>query len=222
MANFDSSTDFSAYQLADGSKVPGVTKVLGNLGWKTSGLVKWAYKRGLDGKELYGEKATTIGDEVHKIAERALKEHADVSVLARHASDYRVKKAARALDRWLTTYEPVLVASEEPLVSEIHRYCGRLDLVVEFPRLGTLAMVDLKVARGVYNDMIIQMAAYRQLWRENHPDRPLDEIHLLQLGKFDGKLTPHSWEATDEIFDHGFEVFRHLIPIHGLKWKLDT
>ncbi len=40
------------YRTADGTQVPGVTTVLGSsLGWKTPGLIHWAWKLGTEGKD---------------------------------------------------------------------------------------------------------------------------------------------------------------------------
>jgi hypothetical protein len=48
----------------------------------------------------------------------------------------------------------------------------------------SLCLLDWKTSNAVYPDYAIQLAAYRHLWNENHPDNPLTGAsYLLRFSK---------------------------------------
>jgi len=64
----------SGYKLQDGTKVPGVTSVIGRFK-ESGGLIQWAYNRGKEGLELYDsrDKAAELGTIVHEMVQAWLK-----------------------------------------------------------------------------------------------------------------------------------------------------
>jgi hypothetical protein len=62
------------YKTADGKRVPGVTTILNNIGWKTPGLVWWAFRLGQAEPDMNSpydktEEAADIGTVVHRAVE---------------------------------------------------------------------------------------------------------------------------------------------------------
>lgn len=59
------------YRNSAGVRLPGVTTVINNLGWKSDGLIHWAYKLGQDGKDLNQARqgAADIGTVAHNLVE---------------------------------------------------------------------------------------------------------------------------------------------------------
>ena len=82
-------TPRAGYRLADGTKVPGVTTILGR--WKDSGgLLQWAFKQGQSGaRTLYEErdKAADIGTLAHAMVEHRLTGRDPVLALAGQPDD---------------------------------------------------------------------------------------------------------------------------------------
>jgi len=65
------------------------------------------------------------------------------------------------------------------LVSEKYRYGGQCDIYCVLNSKKTL--IDLKTSGGIYEEMIFQVAAYRQLLEEN--GYPVDECAILRIGR---------------------------------------
>ena len=77
-----------------------------------------------------------------------------------------------------------------------------------------LALVDWKTSKGLYPDMLIQLAAYKVGWEENYPDKPLlGGFHLLRIDKESASFHHHHWDRLPD----AWEVFRHLLEIHKLQ-----
>lgn len=87
-----------------------------------------------------------------------------------------------------------------PLVSRLHKFGGTLDAILV---QGKLALGDWKSSRAVYADMLLQLAAYKILWEENFPDRPiLGGFHLLRFSKQEHEDDPvhfshHFWSQLN-------------------------
>lgn len=217
----DGNVNWDDYRLTDGTPVPGVTKVLDNLGWKTKGLVSWAYKRGKRGLELYGGDDANIGKIAHDAIERVLKDGADIARLIAAQKDVRVKNALRAYQRWAASWQPELVLSERPMVSERYRYCGRLDLVAMIG--GRRSIVDFKTG-PLYPEHFIQLSAYRQLHDEQKEfaHTPIEDVHVLHLDKKNGGAFGHTVvDVTDPRLVSGFRIFESLLAIQGERNTLE-
>ena len=76
-----------------------------------------------------------------------------------------------------------------------------------------VSIVDIKTSKGVYADQRLQVAAYGRLWNENHPHQPIEEYHIIQLGKDDGSFHHHYWPELDK----EWEAFQHALGLHRLK-----
>jgi hypothetical protein len=199
-----------AYADKAGNKVPGVTTVLGSsLGWKTPGLVHWAWKLGSEGRDYREErnKAADAGTLAHACAEAIITGKPLPEIPEEHKA--KVEGAVAAFRAWREQSRLELVASEVPLVSEEHKYGGCLDAVGVFD--GTAAVIDFKSAKDLYPDVVVQVAAYSRLWTENHPDLPIRAWHVLRWGQ-DGDFHHHSLSA--EQVAAGWRVFLAALAIY--------
>lgn len=179
-------TPRAGYFLADGTKVPGVTTILGR--WKDSGgLLQWAFKQGQSGAaNLYEQRdrAADIGTMAHAMAEAHMKATDPEAALAEFKpDDDAAKKARTAFDtfrKWSEGKE--LVSAETPMVSEAHRFGGTPDFVIRTSE--GLAMGDLKTSNGIYRDHLMQVAAYGLVWNELHPTDPIVAgFHVARFSK---------------------------------------
>lgn len=195
-------TPRKGYFTQDGTKVPSVTTILGR--FKDSGaLIRWAYNRGKDGKELYDErdKACDIGTAAHAMVEAHI--HGEDPTLREELTkldtEGRVKaeNAYQMYLKWASMSNLKVVEQEMQLVSERYRFGGTPDAIGEVD--GVLCLVDWKTSNGVFSDYLLQLAAYRILWEESHPDRPLlGGFHLCRFSKEHGDFGHHYYAELDD------------------------
>lgn len=205
------------YKNSQGQRIPGTTTVIGvNLGWNKRALMNWAWEQGINGLDYRGtkDKAASIGTVAHAMIEADLKgkdwrELVDM----RNITDEMVEKAHNAFSawkQWTSLFSFQLVGSEVSLISETYQYGGTIDVATV---QGDLSILDLKTSNNVYEDHKIQLAAYKQLWDENHPDNPCQALYLLRLGKDDGAFAYYYWPQLPA----AWEAFKCLLTLHSLK-----
>lgn len=202
----------AAYTLADGTKVPSVTTVLGRFK-DSGGLINWAFKRGKEGApSLYADRdaAAEVGTIVHGWVQ------ADICGGEREACppelELRVQSAYTAWREWWDQSRLVVVATELPLVSEEHRFAGTLDAVGMHPERGEMVLIDWKTANGVYSDNLLQLAGYKGLWDEEHPDQLIRGFHLCRFSKEHGDFEHRYWPELSE----AWAMFLHLLRAYDL------
>lgn len=200
------------YKNKDGKRLPGVTTVLGNLGWNRDALMYWAWAEGIEGRNFRetADKAANIGTIAHAMIEADLKgKEFDSSKYDKGMID----KAETSYLAWLEWKDLVkfeLLESEKSLVSEKYQFGGTIDIAA-IKKI--TAIVDLKTSKGVYPDHKIQVAAYGKLWNENYPDNPIQAYYILQLGKEDGSFHYHYWPELEK----AWQAFLAVRKLHTLK-----
>ncbi len=195
-------TPKKGYFLRDGTRVPGTTTIIGR--FKDSGaLIRWAWQRGRDGKELYDERdrACDIGTAAHAMVESSIKgmDPNGCPEIATLDADGQ-QKARNAFGmylEWASMSNLEIVEQEMQLVSEVHRFGGTPDAIGMVN--GKLCLVDWKTSNGVFSDYLLQLAAYRLLWEENHPDLPLiGGFHLCRFSKEHGDFAHHYYSELED------------------------
>lgn len=210
----------TGYRLSNGKRVPGTTTIIGR--FKESGaLIYWAYKRGLEGVPLYEErdKAAELGTVVHEMAEEHIKGN-EPSIPAYLEGDDRhaVESAYSAYREWFDNTHLTVVSQEMALVSEEHRFGGTPDAIAVDGK-DRLVLIDFKTSNGIYSDYLYQLAAYRILWNENNPDRPLTGgSHLARFAKEHGDFSHHFFPNLDDA-EKGFVLMRRLYDIDAVLKK---
>lgn len=214
-------TPRQGYRTADGSKVPSVTTILSR--FKDSGaLMKWAYTTGREHgyleasgqpapASLYevSSKAADIGTAAHAMVEVSIdggNPETAAAYLELNAEDQ--SKAANAYGMykaWASQSRLEIIDQEMALVSEKFRFAGTPDAIGRID--GQLCLVDWKTSNGVYSDYLLQLAAYRLLWEENHPDKLLTGgFHLCRFAKEYGDFAHHYYRDLDD----ALTMFLHL------------
>jgi len=102
------------------------------------------------------------------------------------------------------------------LVSELYKFGGCPDAIGKID--GKLTLVDWKTSNSVYPDMLIQLAAYKQLWEENFPDRPLYGFHLCRFSKEHGDFAHHYYSELNDAWEQ-FKLFRQAYDLDKLLKK---
>jgi hypothetical protein len=213
------------YKTADGKRVPGVTTILNNIGWKTPGLVWWAFRLGQAEPDMNSpydktDEAADIGTVVHRAVELLMHGLPDAEA-EKHIADNLPPESIRqaencllAFYQWRDGFRLEVTDTEVALVSEDYRYGGTLDYVARVA--GARVLVDLKTASGVYPDTWAQLAAYGQLWNENHPGDPVMGYYVLRIDKESaGFDNPYRPDLTD-----AFQAFVAARKLHDLKARI--
>lgn len=202
------------YRLADGTRVPGVTTILGVI--NKPQLVKWANNLGLQGIDSakYVDEAARIGTLAHEM----IQEHLGGPKWDRGAFNPGqidlAENAVLSFFEWerRTVGEMHTRKIEMQMVSEEHRYGGTVDWYGEIN--GKVWLVDLKTSKGLYPEHVFQVSAYHRMLVEN--GFPVDGVRLLRVGR-----------TEDEGFDdhvigeaqlgQAWEVFRAALALYRTK-----
>lgn len=188
------------YRNAQGERVPGTTTIIGR--FKESGaLLHWAFKQGQSGaKSLYEKRdeAAEAGTIAHDMVfqrlhgeEPKIPEGTDPKISA------QAKQAFDAYLSWESMTKLEIVEQEIPLVSEKYQFGGTPDAIAKVN--GKLSLADWKTSNGVYQDYLLQLAAYDLLIEECRPDLQLTGgFHLCRFAKSYGDFSHHYWPNLDE------------------------
>lgn len=179
----DFTASHTVYKNADGKRVPGVTTILGLL--NKPALLKWAWQCGKDGLEL--ERTRQVAADVGTVAHALCEAHLRGLELERSniAADI-IGKAETSFLRFLDWWDRErlsVVHSELQMVSEAWQVGGTLDILATRPD-GKVVLVDLKTSKGIYDEMLIQVAAYAAMYEETHAVA-VDECFIVRIGKED-------------------------------------
>lgn len=201
------------YKLLDGTRVPGVTTILGVL--NKPQLVVWANTMGLKGinTSTYVDELAKVGSLAHYLI------MCDLTAQTPNVRDYTPAQqdaAAESIKSWLAwrrvhDIQPIL--TEAPLVSEQYRYGGTLDLFAYIDGVPTLA--DIKTAKAIYGEHMTQVVGYQQLLMEAAERQALPacaDMRVIRVGREPGEgfeerpidQIPTRWElflACLQIYD---------------------
>lgn len=211
-----------------GEKLPGTTTVIGR--WKESGgLLQWAFKQGQSGASNLHEnrdKAADIGTMAHGMIEGRINGdlRGDAMSLYPGIEIDAANKVNNAFDmyiKWeqLTKLKFLSKYQEIQLVSPEFKFGGTPDAIGEID--GEIVLLDWKTSNGVYQDYIIQLAAYRHLINEGVrmdtgeplPFKVSNSAHLLRFAKEYPDFGHHYFGDLDVAWEQ-FKLFRKA-------WDLD-
>ena len=207
------------YKNKAGKRVPGVTTITGRWG-DPGGLLYWANQLGLQGinhREVSG-KAATAGNACHNLVQC----HLEGIALDPKCDDAELVKLGEqgyaAYLEWVKRMDLKRVSTEEDLVSERYQYGGCPDFfgAAGDERVGC----DWKCSNSVHLNYIYQVAAYRQLWNENHPEFYVEKMWLLRFEKEFGSFHHHAF--TGEQMDLAFAGFVKLRENYELDKRMKS
>jgi len=186
------------YKLKSGKRIPGATTITGELGWSKRVLINWANRMGLQGIDTtkYVDDKAAIGTLAHAMVTdylRGIKTDTD---------DYSKNQIAAAENSALSYFEwakekkvePILI--EQPLVSEKYFYGGMADIFAKVD--GLTELIDLKTGSGIYPEMVIQVAGYRQLLIEN--GHKVESVRILNIPRTGDESFVEKRVGSDQAF----------------------
>ena len=206
------------YKNAQGKRIPGNTTIIGaNLGWSKNALMHWAWREGKEGRDFRETRdaAADAGTLGHAMIEAEIK-----GKPAPDFSKYPPEVVAKAETgylnflEWKTLYGLELITMEVPLISEEYQFGTTIDILARVNKKRSI--VEVKTSNDIYEDMLIQMAAQRQVWDENHPTEKIEALHLLKVNKKAAAFSHHYWDSLDA----GWRAFICLRELHDLRGEL--
>jgi len=216
-------TPSKGYFLPDGSRIPGTTTVIGRFK-DSGGLLQWAFKQGQSGaSHLYeqAEKAADIGTLAHSMVEKHINGEDAMTVLNGAAEDMKDKatNAYKQFVSWANQSKVELLSKyqEIQLVSPTHKFGGTPDAIGKID--GQIVLLDWKTSNAVYQDYLIQLAAYGHLMTHGlvmGTWEPLDMnpegFHLLRFSK-DFPDFEHRFFGNLDGAWRQFELFREAYDL---------
>lgn len=79
--------------------------------------------------------------------------------------------------QWWDKTDIEVISPEQVFCSPTLMLAGTADLVCRVD--GKLTIMDWKTGSGIYPEMFMQMAAYALMWEEEHPDQPIERLHVV-------------------------------------------
>jgi hypothetical protein len=191
------------YKLADGSRVPGVTTITGELGWSKDVLCKWGNKMGLAGIDTtkYVDDKAAIGTLAHAmITNELIGETTDTDEYSKKQIE-QAENSYLSFCEWRKNKNIKVILVERQMVSEQHRFGGCMDILAEVDNV--LEIIDLKTGSGIYDEHLVQVGGgYFILAEENgfNPQRArILNIPRSEDESFAEKIVPNI-EACKRIF----------------------
>lgn len=211
------------YKLKNGQKVPGVTTIIGRFK-ESGGLLHWACEQG---KAIERGEISSLYDKRDDAADAGTLAHACVEAhihgeplppLADNAIGKAAQQGYENYLKWAENNRIQVTAQEMELISEEYRFGGCPD-ALGIDAQGQLCLLDWKTSNGVYQDYLIQLAAYRQLWEENHPNQPITGgFHLCRFAKEHADFTHHYWSELDDAWEQ-FKLLRQAYDLDKILKK---
>ena len=159
------------YRNAAGAKIPGTTTIIGRFK-ESGGLLQWAFKQGASGAASLYEKrdeAAAAGTIAHDLIEHTILGKpfdpgpVDAALLA------KAQNAHAQFLEWREQSRIEIIATEHVYVSERYQFGGTIDAIGRDMK-GRIVLVDWKTSNAVYQDYLVQLAAYALLLEECRPD----------------------------------------------------
>ena len=199
------------YKLADGTQVPGVTTITGQL--NKPALIIWANKLGL--QEIDSSKFRDDKSMIGTLAHEMILAH--LSKRKPETEDYSKNQIDAAENSFLSylewekqhTIEPIL--TEFQAVSETYKYGGAFDFygLVD----DTLELIDFKTGSGIYEEMWFQISAYGKLITD-----PVLRYRILNIPRTEDESFKE--EVKTDLSLH-FEAFLKLLDFYYLNKQLN-
>ena len=221
----------------DGVEVPSVTTIIGHYK-NMAGLLGWYFTNGYElgckvGKDLVPapEKLTKVmhakrdlagdvGTAIHHLIQCHIQNiQADPLIFATLAEGDTATVQTifvRFKEWWTKQNIKRIVATEISLTSESHLFGGTMDLVAERED-GTAIIMDWKTSREFYQEMLLQLSAYRELCAECLQIN-IEKAYIIRLSKQNKSITAFPVEAQD--MRHALEKFLALRRIYDMESHL--
>jgi hypothetical protein len=111
---------------------------------------------------------------------------------------------------WIKENKVVFKDSEKVVYSKKYNYAGTLDIVAEVN--GKLCIIDLKTSSGIWDEYLLQVAAYKWALQEEFPEQRIDHVVIVRCGR-DGSFEVkevNDYEPNMNAFVGALILYRRL------------
>ena len=195
------------YKDKAGKTVPGTTTILGVLAKPQ--LIKWANSMGLQGIDTtkYVDALARIGTLAHHMVESHIKGiQPELDSYSKEEIGLAENSFISFLE-WEKQYDVQYLDNEIGLVSEQYKYGGTIDCYAVIN--GKKTLLDFKTSKAIYPEMIVQLAAYKQLMEENGFD--VEEVRILRIGRSEDEGFDE--KKVKDVSNH-WKLFQHLREVY--------
>lgn len=184
---------------------------------------KWLKENGDDADSIVKESADT-GHKVHKAIEDLL-ENKELVWVKDGYSQFSLHewKMILSFSEFWNLYKPKLIKNEYHIFSNIHKYAGTIDLIVEINN--KLWILDVKTTNSLHTINDLQLAAYKEAWDEFN-DKKIDDYGILWLksktrkpSKKEDKMQGNGWALikSDRKHKENFDIFLKTYDIFKIE-----
>lgn len=199
------------------TRLPSVTTILGRFK-ESGGLMQWAFKQGQSGASHLYEKrdeAAECGTLAHEMVEVYVNGGDHMKVISEVEEEMALKalNAFQMFREWHENSKIEIISEwqEIQMVSEKYQFGGTPDAIGRNAD-GQLILLDWKTSNAVYSDYCLQLAAYKTLWEENHPDQPITGgFYLLRFSKDFPDFSAHYYGELDD----AWSMFKCLLDAYA-------
>lgn len=202
------------YKNCDDVRVPGTTTIMSVLA--KPALIKWANDLGLEGIEYtkYLDALSDVGTLAHKMVECYFTgEDVDYSNYSANVKE-KAENCMKSFYAWTKSHKVEPIENEIQLVSEQFQYGGTIDCYCRIN--DEIYLLDFKTGKALYNEQLIQLAAYMQLLNEN--DYLCTKAKILRIGRSEGEGFEER-ELTN--FARYWQIFEACLKIYKLKKEIE-
>ncbi len=201
------------YKLQDGIVVPGVTTVIAIL--DKPALLRWANNQGLKGIDCFKDRDDKgdMGSLAHSmILSYFKKQELDTSDYTKNQIDKAENSYLKFLE-WVRdkSFEPTYL--ETPFVSEKYKFGGMPDYVGLIN--GTPTILDFKTGSGIFEEHLIQVAAYKMLI-EGH-SISIESLRILNIGRDESESFEERFVGNPDKYE---QIFLHCLAIYNLRKQI--
>lgn len=201
------------YKNAAGARIPGTTTVIGRFK-ESGGLLQWAFKQGQSGVASLYEKrdeAAVAGNIAHDMIECFILGKTPPVVAAPDELIAKASNAFAQFTEWREQSRIEIIATETVYVSERYQFGGTIDAIGRDTK-GRIVLVDWKTSNAVYQDYLVQLAAYALLLEECKPEWTPTAFHLLRVAKESADFAHHFFGELEDA-KRAFVLMRELYDI---------
>jgi len=196
--------------LPDGKIVslPRVTSILRTI--NKEGLNIWRSKQGWEASEQYKEETADIGKEIHKLVAQLGRGKAIVPLEWELLSE-EVRNGLRAYVRWQREHAFEPIDAEMLVYSLKYGFAGTVDAIGRFEGKHGLVLVDWKSGDTIWEEYVMQVAAYVTAWNELFRELPkppkINRARIVSLSRNTGLPTQRIVERKE--LKRAFKAFLH-------------
>ncbi len=152
-------------------------------------------KEALGAPYASSKKAMSRGTTVHSIVENYKHTKQYMKTISGEFRDY-----ANAFYTWYEDNDVEILDNEKTVISKKYKYAGTLDLVIKYKKNGRLLIADVKTGKDIYEEVFLQLSAYKQAYEEMGGEEVGIGVVLLSTGKDGAATGKYKFEEGEPCF----------------------